>query len=104
MLRCYDMNYVKFKLNNEMELCEVSDLELKEKIEKLLLKNRISYYIRWNTSGFFAKLFSATKKDVCIFCVNESQQETAHAIISELFKESDHNIKFLTMKVDKIYF
>ena len=39
--------YTAVKVNNEIELCEVDNLECKKEIERELLKNRISYYIRW---------------------------------------------------------
>ena len=39
--------YTSVKVNNEIELCEVSDPECKELIEKALLAERISYFIKW---------------------------------------------------------
>ena len=53
--------YTTLKVNNEIELCEVSDPDCKQLIERALLKNRISYYIRWPKSSFFNR-----KKDSCI--------------------------------------
>ena len=47
--------YTTLKVNNEIELCEVIDLECKKLIERQLLKNRISYYIRWPKSSFFSR-------------------------------------------------
>ena len=46
--------YTTLKVNNEIELCEVSDPDCKQLIERALLKNRISYYIRWicDESGY----------------------------------------------------
>ena len=35
--------YTTLKVNNEIELCEVSDPDCKQLIERALLKNRISY-------------------------------------------------------------
>ena len=52
--------YTTLKVNNEIELCEVSDPDCKQLIERALLKNRISYYIRWPKSSFFNR-----KKDSC---------------------------------------
>ena len=58
--------YTTLKVNNEIELCEVSDPDCKQLIERALLKNRISYYIRWPKASFFSR-----KKDACIirFCI-----------------------------------
>ena len=44
--------YTTLKVNNEIELCEVSDPDCKQLIERALLKNRISYYIRWPKASF----------------------------------------------------
>ena len=47
--------YTTLKVNNEIELCEVSDPDCKQLIERALLKNRISYYIRWPKASFFSR-------------------------------------------------
>ena len=43
--------YTTLKVNNEIELCEVFDPDCKQLIERALLKNLISYYIRWPKSS-----------------------------------------------------
>ena len=35
--------YTKVKVHNEIEVCETADMEVKSRIEKVLLENRISY-------------------------------------------------------------
>ena len=47
--------YTTLKVNNEIELCEVSDPDCKQLIERALLKNRISYYIRWPKASLFSR-------------------------------------------------
>ena len=59
--------YTAMKVHNEIELCEVSDPECKKLIEHELLKQRISFYIRWPKSSIFSR-----KKNCCIICVNEN--------------------------------
>ncbi len=49
------MIYTPLKVNNEIELCEVSDMDCKHLIERVLLKNRISYFVKWNKSGLFSR-------------------------------------------------
>ena len=39
--------YQKVKVHNELEWCQVTDITTKEKIEKILLKNRVSYFVKW---------------------------------------------------------
>ena len=49
--------YTSVKVNNEIELCEIADLECKQLIEKALLGHRISYYIRWPKSSILIASF-----------------------------------------------
>lgn len=95
-----ETEYSKVKVHNEIELCEVEDLEIKERLEKELLKNRISYYLRWTKP----RLFGRNKNGTCIFCVNEAQREVAEAAIKELGFDSNNKVKFIMKKVDKIFY
>lgn len=81
--------FTNIKVNNEIELCEISDLECKRLIERALLQNRISYYIRWAKASLFSK------KQNCIICVNESSQEAAEEIVRSICEEAGYPVKFL---------
>ena len=93
--------YQKEKVNNEVEWCQVYDLDLKDKIEKVLLKNRVSYCILWEKP----KLFSSDKRERYIFCVNALQKDTADAAISQVGdpEELKGRVIFLNRKVEKTY-
>ena len=82
--------YTQLKVNNEYELCEVPDEEAKAAIEKALLENRISYFIKWRKSSFFSR-----KKNLCTICVNESVIEEAEGIITALCEELGFQVRFL---------
>lgn len=82
--------YTSLKVNNEYELCEIEDLECKAVIEKELLKNRISYFIKWPKTSIFSR-----RKNVCIICVNESAVNDAEAIITQICDEMGFQVKFL---------
>lgn len=92
--------YQKVKVHNELEWCQVNDLATKEKIEKLLLKHRVSYFVKWEKP----KIFSNDKFGTCIFCVNQLQKETADEAIQELAEEIREKIKFVNRKVDKTFY
>ena len=34
-------------VNHEVDFCKVYDMETKEKVERILLKNSISYFVEW---------------------------------------------------------
>lgn len=93
--------YQKEKVNNEVEWCQVFDLDMKAKIEKVLLKNRVSYCILWEKPKFFA----SDKREKYIFCVNALQKDVVDNAISELGDPEDlkGKIKFLNRKVDKTF-
>lgn len=85
--------YTTVKVNNEIELCEVSDLECKQLIERELLKNRISYYLRWQKASIFSR-----RKDVCIICINDMFRESAENIVRAVCDEKGYHVKFLMKK------
>ena len=93
--------YQKEKVNNEVEWCQVFELGMKDKIEKILLKNRVSYCIVWEKPRFFA----ADKREKYIFCVNALQKEIADNAISQLGEpeELKGRIDFLNRRVEKTY-
>ena len=94
-----DTAYTKVKVHNEVELCETADMDVKSQIEKTLLENRISYYIKWYKQGFFWN-----SKNVCVFCVNENSRDEAEELINELVKKYEDKIRFLMSKSKDCFF
>ena len=90
--------YTNLKVNNEIELCEVADDECKKLIEKALLENRISYYIRWTKASFFSK------KQNCIICVNDNSKEVAEDLVRSICDEAGFRVKFLLRQSTNSYF
>lgn len=91
--------YTKVKVHNEVELCETSDMDVKSRIEKTLLENRISYYIKWYKQGFFWN-----SKNVCVFCVNENSKDEAEELINGLAGKHGDKIRFLMSKSKDCFF
>lgn len=81
------------KVNNEIELCEVPNSECRKAIERALLKNRISYYIRWPRTTVFSK-----NKDLCIICVNDNSREEAEEVVRVVCEETGYRVKLLLRK------
>ncbi len=82
--------YSHTKVNNEIELCELHDLECKHLIERELLKNHISYYIRWPKTSIFSR-----NKDICIICVNDNAREEAENIVRNICDDAGYTVRFL---------
>ena len=90
--------YTSVKVNNEIELCEISNLECKRLVERALLQERISYYFRWLKPSIFRR-----NKNVCIICVNDNSKETAEEIIRSVCDETGYPVKFLMRKTQNQY-
>ena len=91
--------YTKVKVHNEVEICETADMDVKSQIEKTLLENRISYYIKWYKQGFFWN-----SKNVCVFCVNENSKDEAEELINGLAGKHGDKIRFLMSKSKDCFF
>lgn len=90
--------YTQLKVNNEIEVCEITDMELKQQIEKELLKNRISYFIRWQRPNLFGR-----RKTTCVFCVNENVKDQVEEIISGMEGYNDSRVKLICRKTSKSF-
>lgn len=90
--------YTSVKVNNEIELCEVDNADCKKEIERALLKNRISYYVRYPKASLFGH-----KKTSCIICINDSVKEEAQEIVSNICEESGYEVKFVMKKSTNRY-
>lgn len=90
--------YTAMKVNNEIELCEISSMDCKQQIEKALLSERISYYIRWLKPSIFNR-----RKGICIICVNENSKEAAENVVRSVCDEMGYTVKFLMKRSQNSY-
>lgn len=90
--------YTSLKVNNEIELCEISDPACKQQIERELLKRRISYFIRWPKSSLFRRT-----KETCIVCVNDHSKDEAEAIVRKICDEKGYSIRFILKRSQNDY-
>ncbi len=90
--------YTTLKVHNEIELCEIYDMECKNLIERALLKERISFYIRWAKPSLFQR-----PKNICVFCVNENVKDIAEDIVRSICDESGYPVKFILRKAQNQY-
>lgn len=90
--------YTNLKVNNEIELCEISNPECKQMVEKALLQNRISYFIHWNKTSIFSR-----KRNTCVICVNDMSKDEAEEIIRKICEEGGYSVKFIMKKTQNDY-
>lgn len=82
--------------NREVSFCRVYSQQDKEKLEKLFLQNRISYFIEWQERSFFARTFGSDKqKNVFTIRINEADVEKATELVQGI-----ESVKIRKMKED----
>ena len=76
------LNFNALFFNHEIPFCKVYGMESKDKLEKLFLKNRISYFIEWQERSFLARLFGNDKqKNIFTIRINEADVEKATELV-----------------------
>ena len=76
----------RVRVNNEVAFCKVYNLKMKEEVEKILLKHRISYYVKWQEQKFFKRLFDSetTEKIIFIICIHDTAIEQAKELVADM--------------------
>ena len=84
--------------NREVAFCKVYSMESKEKLEKIFLKNRISYFIEWQDKSFWQRMFESDgrkEKTVYIIRINEEDVERAKELVQGIdsvkIRKEEHN-------------
>lgn len=69
-------------INHEVEFCRVHDNATREKVERILLRNGISYYIEWEDKGIFGLLMRKSReKTTCIFRIHSDEVVRARELL-----------------------
>jgi len=85
--------------NNESDFCRVSGTAAKEKLEKIFLENRISYFVKWDDRPFLSKLFSGSGREKNVFIIRINNGDIAKAAqlvkglqgVTVIGKEPEHD-------------
>lgn len=88
------LNFGDQMYNREVAFCNVYSLDGKEKLEKLFLQNRISYFIEWQNRSLLSRLFASDKhKNVLTVRINEADVERAADLVRGIESVKLKNIK-----------
>lgn len=70
-------------VNHEVDFCKVYDMETKEKVERILLKNSISYFVEWEDKGMGGLFFfrKPREKSACIFRIHSDEVSRAKELL-----------------------
>lgn len=75
------------RFNREVSFCKVYSMEGKEKLEKIFLQNRISYFIEWQERPFLSRMFGSDRqkeKNIFIIRINEADVERASELVQDI--------------------
>jgi len=72
-------------VNREVAFCRVYSKDAKDKLEKLFLNNRISYFIEWQDRSILSRIFG--KREKTVFTIKINEEDVARA--TELVKDVD---------------
>ena len=63
--------------NHEISFCKVYNAESKDQLEKLLVSNRISFFLEWPEQRFWERFFGGMGKEVFTIHINEADTTLA---------------------------
>lgn len=83
-------------VSREVSFCRVYSKDAKEKMEKIFLDNRISYFVEWQEYSFLTKLIRPKAKNSFVFKINEEDLARATELVrgvsaSEEVEEAESN-------------
>ena len=70
-----NLNSVFF--NHEISFCKVYNAESRDKLQKLLVSNRISFFVEWQERSFWERFLYNTEKVVFTIHINEADTSRA---------------------------
>lgn len=77
------INFNALFFNHEIPFCKVYSMESKDKLEKLLVTNRISFFVEWQEKRLWQRLFANqdTGKNVFTIRINEADSMLARDLV-----------------------
>lgn len=71
-------------VNREVAFCRVYSKDAKEKLEKIFLQNRISYFVEWQERNILSKIIGGKDKNVFTIKINEDDVPRATELVKDL--------------------
>ncbi len=92
----FEAGYNKGRLKTEVDYLSVADVETKNAVEKALLANRISYFIKWGRTHLFS-----SREQTITFSIAISQIELAEKSLENLDENVLKKVKILRKKSER---
>lgn len=84
-----ESKYTHVRVNNEIELCEIIERDIKDKVEKAFVRNGVSFFIKCKRE----RIGSRDNSKYIIF-VNQHQRQKAEAVIHAVLEDANDNVTF----------
>ncbi len=65
--------------NHEISFCKVYNVESKDQLEKLLVSNRISFFVEWPEQSFWERFFGNIGGRQEVFTIHINEADTTRA-------------------------
>ncbi len=65
--------------NHEISFCKVYNAESKDKLEKLFVSNRISFFVEWQEKSFWERFFGKVGENTEVFTIHINEADTSRA-------------------------
>ena len=77
------LNLKSLFFNHEISFCKVYNVESKDKLEKLFVSNRISFFIEWQEQRLWDRFFGSSDacKNVFTIHINEADSMLARDLV-----------------------
>lgn len=76
----------------DIELCRITDVKVKEKVMFLLIRHRVPYAERWDEVPFLKRSRYHGAKEVCVVLTHPAHRKEAVEIIHGMDKEMQNKI------------
>lgn len=67
--------------DNEMEFCAVTSASLRKEIEEVFLRNRISYFVKFEEASLLARIIQKRPRNTYIFRINAGDMARAERLV-----------------------
>lgn len=73
------LNFNALFFNHEISFCKVYNVERKDKLEKLLVSNRISFFVEWQEQRLWERFFRNVNGQKNVFTIHINEADTGLA-------------------------
>lgn len=70
------INFNALFFNHEIPFCKVYSEESKDKLQKLLVTNRISFFVEWQEKGLWERFFGSGNEEKNVFTIRINEADS----------------------------